>query len=259
MVPYSTELDSWCYPIEWTWTAREKIASKTFQTTHGLDCRQPRHLHGGVSGSGSRGFATFHEEIQITTFTADAEALLNALVSAGQWVWTIGHQLFTGSLRHSMQRLHYQRYLVNRDTKRQRHAAEPRWIRNSAALMVSSTHAKQRRSFRARGRLVNHLYDWMAHESNLAKRTTEHLQPTAPCVVQQLHRLTLTRSASTTGPWRWIQISNDTCCCGTWPYCSLPHTCQSWWHTNLNGGGFANTCEECGTMNQNGFKSPTLR
>jgi hypothetical protein len=35
--------------------------------------------------------------------------------------------------------------------------------------MVSLTHAKQRRSARARGRLVNHLYDWMAHESNLAK------------------------------------------------------------------------------------------
>ena len=37
--------------------------------------------------------------------------------------------------------------------------------------MVSLTHAKQRRSSRARGRLVNHLYDWMAHESNLAKGT----------------------------------------------------------------------------------------
>jgi len=110
-------------------------------------------------------------EIQITTFTADAflSAFLSALVPAGQWVWTSNSQLFTGSLRHSMQRYHYQRYLVNRDDDRHRRNAPPRWVHNSAALMVSLTHAKQRRSTRARGRLVNHLYDWMAHESNLAK------------------------------------------------------------------------------------------
>jgi hypothetical protein len=66
---------------------------------------------------------TLHREIQITTFTADAESLLNALVPAGQWIWTTGSQLFTGSLRHSMQRLHYQEYLVNRDNNRQLRAA----------------------------------------------------------------------------------------------------------------------------------------
>jgi hypothetical protein len=52
--------------------------------------------------------ATLHKEIRITTFTAHAEALLTALVPAGQWVWKKGSELFTGSLRHSMQRLHYQ-------------------------------------------------------------------------------------------------------------------------------------------------------
>ncbi len=117
--------------------------------------------------------ATLHKEIQVTTFTADAEAFLSALVPAGQSVWTANSQLFTGSLRHSMQRYH-QQYLVNRDNYRQRRNAPPRWIHNSIALMVSLTHAKQRRSTRARGRLVNHFYDWMmAHESNLAKGTEE--------------------------------------------------------------------------------------
>jgi hypothetical protein len=35
--------------------------------------------------------------------------------------------------------------------------------------MVSLTHAKKRRTARLRGRLVNHFFDWMAHEANLAK------------------------------------------------------------------------------------------
>jgi hypothetical protein len=45
--------------------------------------------------------------------------------------------------------------------------------------MVTLTHAKQRQSSRARGLLVNHLYDWMAHESNLAKGTDENSRATA--------------------------------------------------------------------------------
>ncbi len=102
---------------------------------------------------------TLHREIQITTFTADAESLLNALVPAGQWVWTTGSKLFTGSLRHNMQRLHYQEYLTARDNNRQLRAAAPRWTHNSVALMVTLTHAKGRRSYRARGRFVSHLYD----------------------------------------------------------------------------------------------------
>jgi hypothetical protein len=55
-------------------------------------------------------------------------------------------------------------------------------IHNSTALIVSLTHAKQRRSTRARGRLLNHLYDWMAHQSNLAKGTEEgNLSSNAKC------------------------------------------------------------------------------
>jgi hypothetical protein len=117
--------------------------------------------------------AVLQEEVQITTFTADAEGLLHALVPAGRWVWMADSQLFTGSLRHSMERHHFQQYLVDRDKDRHRRNAPPRWIHNCTALMVSLTRAKQRRSTRARGRLVNHLYDWMAHESNLAKGADE--------------------------------------------------------------------------------------
>jgi len=64
------------------------------------------------------------------TFTADAEALLSALIPPGQWVWTTNSQLFTGSLRHSMQQYHYQQYLVNRDDDRERRNTPPRWIHN---------------------------------------------------------------------------------------------------------------------------------
>jgi hypothetical protein len=81
-----------------------------------------------------------------------------------------------------MQRYHYHQYLVNRDNDRQRRNAPARWIHNSAALMISLTDAKHRRSTRARGRLVNHLYDWMAYESNLAKGTTQD-SPSANCLL----------------------------------------------------------------------------
>jgi hypothetical protein len=72
-----------------------------------------------------------------------------------------------------MQQYHYQQYLVTRDADRQRRNAPPRWIHNCSALMVSLTHVKQHRSIRARELLVSHLYDWMAHESNLAKGADE--------------------------------------------------------------------------------------
>jgi hypothetical protein len=51
--------------------------------------------------------ANLQKEIQITTFTADVEALLSALVPVGQWVWT------AQCLRHTMQRYHYHQYIVN--------------------------------------------------------------------------------------------------------------------------------------------------
>jgi hypothetical protein len=47
--------------------------------------------------------------------------------------------------------------------------------------MISLTHAKERRSSRARGRLVSHLYDWMAHESNLAKSVDASAGTSANC------------------------------------------------------------------------------
>ncbi len=55
-----------------------------------------------------------------------------------------------------MQRYHYHQYLVNRDDNRQRRNAPPRWIHNCTALMVSLTHAKQRRSIRAINTVCSH-------------------------------------------------------------------------------------------------------
>jgi hypothetical protein len=112
--------------------------------------------------------SVLRKEIKITTFTVNGDILLNALVPKDQWVWTTGSQLFTGSLRDTKQILQHEQYLNSRDSD-----APPRWIHNSTALMISLTCAKQRRTSRARGQLVNHLYNWMAYEENLAKGATE--------------------------------------------------------------------------------------
>ena len=170
------------HELQWTKSHPERIKPRLDWTAddHGI------YMADLAAGE----LAVLHKEVQLPTFSADAEELLQALVPAGQWVWMADSQLFTGSLRHSMERLHHQRYLVDRDKDRQRRNAPPRWIHNGTALMVSLTHAKQRRSTRARGRLVNHLYDWMAHESNLAKGAD--VSRYAPCVEHRQRRLTST-------------------------------------------------------------------
>ena len=153
------------HDLQWTKSHPERIKPRMDWTADD----QGIYMADLVAGE----LSVLHKEIKITTFTADGDALLNALVPEGQWVWTRGSQIFTGSLRHSKQRLQHEQYLTNRDSDRQRRTAPPRWTHNCTALMISLTSAKHRRTSRARGRLVNHLYDWMAHEANLAKGAPE--------------------------------------------------------------------------------------
>ena len=110
-----------------------------------------------------------HGEVAITSYVADADELLASLVPDVQWVWMADNRIFTGSLRHRVQCYHYQQYVNRRDTKRIHQNTPSRWTQYSSGLMSALTNAKKRRSARTRGRLVNHLLHWMAHEANLAK------------------------------------------------------------------------------------------
>ena len=84
----------------------------------------------------------------------------------------MGSNVLTESLRSISHQYQFQQYLNRRDTDRIHSNAPSRWTRYSTSLMVHLTHAKKTRSARGRGRLSNHLYDWMAHEANIAKGST---------------------------------------------------------------------------------------
>ena len=100
------------------------------------------------------------------------------------------NRIFTGSLRQRFQTHQYQQYLNRRDTERIHQNTPSRWTQYSSGLMSTLTNVKKRRSARTRGRLVNHLFDWMAHEANLAKGSQQgKAAALCPCVdVLQLRR-----------------------------------------------------------------------
>jgi hypothetical protein len=77
------------------------------------------------------------------------------------------HLSHTGSLKDHAQRHHFQTYLTTRDTLRDPHTPNGRWSNYAPHLTEALTGAKKSRSSRSRGRLAKHLYDWMAHASNL--------------------------------------------------------------------------------------------
>ena len=79
------------------------------------------------------------------------------------------NKVLTESLRNISHRYQFQQYLNRRDTDRIHSNAPSRWTQYSTSLMAHLTHAKKARPVRGRGRLSNHLFDWMAHEANLAK------------------------------------------------------------------------------------------
>ena len=101
-------------------------------------------------------------------FHCDADAIHAAITPAGTWQWCVNDTPFNGSLRHRAQGYHYRQYTQKRDMKRI-YANEPtRWLKYSAPLMAKLTNIRTT-SPRQVGRRTKHLYDWMAHASNLAK------------------------------------------------------------------------------------------
>ncbi len=132
-----------------------------------------------------------HGEVAITSYVADADALLASLVPDGQWVWMADNRIFTGSLLHRVQSYHYQQYLSRRETERIHKNTPSRWTQFSSGQMFILTNAKKRWSARTRGWLVNHLFNWIAHEANLAKGSQHGkaaaLCPLCGCAATQAH------------------------------------------------------------------------
>ena len=97
--------------------------------------------------------------------SADVHA---ALTPPGTWHWRDGANPFHGSLKKRAQWYSFDHYRKKRDMKRI-YANEPtRWTRYIPSLLDTLTRVKKA-SPRQRGRRTKHVFDWMAHASNLAK------------------------------------------------------------------------------------------
>jgi hypothetical protein len=91
-----------------------------------------------------------------------------ALTPPGTWHWRDGANPFHGSLKKRAQWYSFDHYRKKRDMKRI-YADEPtRWTRYIPSLLDTLTRVKKA-SPRQRGRRTKHVFDWMAHASNLAK------------------------------------------------------------------------------------------
>ena len=73
------------HDLQWTKSHPERIKPRMDWTADD----QGIYMADLVAGE----LSVLHKEIKITTFTADGDALLNALVPEGQWVWTRGSQI----------------------------------------------------------------------------------------------------------------------------------------------------------------------
>ena len=109
------------------------------------------------------------------TFYCDSEELHAALTPPGTWQWLAEGAPFHGSLQKRAQQAHFRQYTKTRDMKRI-YANEPlRWANFCTPLMATLTHTK-RKSPRHVGRRTKHVFDWMAHATNLAKGSPADLR-----------------------------------------------------------------------------------
>jgi hypothetical protein len=104
----------------------------------------------------------------LRTYRCTSEELHAAITPPGTWQWQLNGSPFHGSLKARAQSHQHRQYIKQRDMHRIYANAPTRWSKYCTPLMAILTHSKHR-SPRHIGRCTKHLYDWMAHASNLAK------------------------------------------------------------------------------------------
>jgi hypothetical protein len=108
----------------------------------------------------------------------NTDEFLRAITPHGTWTWCRDHVPTKESLKLITQRHHFHVYRNQRDLVRTQQNPPARRNQFSTPLMASLNKTKTPMLARHRGRLVKHLYDWMAHSFNLAKGATaqDHAQ-----------------------------------------------------------------------------------
>jgi len=133
-------------------------------------------------------------------YQCDSEELHAAVTPPGTWQWHLDGSPFRGSLKARAQSHQHRQYMKQRDMKRIYANAPTRWTKYSASLMATLTKSKNR-SPRHVGRRTKHLYDWMAHATNLAKGTLpQHRDAHSRCQLCALPETQQHINASCTHP-----------------------------------------------------------
>ena len=112
------------------------------------------------------------ENSDIIFHQCNADEFLRATTPHGTWTWCQNHVPIKESFKQIAQRHHFQVYRNTRDHIRVQQNTPARWNQYCAPLMATLNKAKMPLLARNRGRLVKHVYDWMAHSTNLAKSST---------------------------------------------------------------------------------------
>jgi hypothetical protein len=118
------------------------------------------------------------ENKNIIFHQCNADEFLRAITPHGTWTWCRNRVQNKESLKRIAQRHHFQVYRNTRDHLRVQRNTPARWNQDCAPLMATLN--KTTLPLLARGRLVKHIYDWMAHSTNLTESTSaiDHAQAT---------------------------------------------------------------------------------
>jgi hypothetical protein len=105
----------------------------------------------------------------IVLHQCDGDDFFQAINPHGTWMWCHNRNPIKESLKQISQRFYFQTYRNKRDLIRIQQNNPARWNQYCIQLIASLNGTKAPMMARSRGRLVKHLYDWMAHATNLAK------------------------------------------------------------------------------------------
>lgn len=156
-----------CRPSTLSWTASHPERSKPQLDWNDNDWG----IHMADAIAGSSDCATTAGDL--TVLHCNAEDLYAALTPQGTWQWMDGTTIFHGSLRQRALHYHFGQYTKKRDMKHI-YANEPiRWSKYSIPLLATLTKTSHK-SPRQIGRRSKHIFDWMAHGTNLAKGATPY-------------------------------------------------------------------------------------